>query len=619
MLEEAKRIDLNKFMGIYSKGEDDDVPSDHFVDAQNLVFDPGRVATRPGTAIRFTFTGGTERTTFAEFSNGAATPTLFSMDSNGNLYKDNNPAPVATIAGATSFAAVQYFNKLFICPRNGKVGVGNIYIYDKTTNTVREAGGAAPGAVAPMVVTDGPVGDVPAGDYKVAVCYETDTGFLTPPGPVIATVFSPTSYTAPGNLQINVTDIPIGPANIVARQILITKADGAEYFFVSDLAGGYIDDNTTTSTSLNFFVTDLIESADYLFNLRETIPSGAGVGIFAARLLLWGFVAPDGSLLRLSRVGDPESFDQTLESVIVQKYDGYDIVNTVKLRDILYIFKDLGIHASSDNGDDPVNWDVFVVDNAIGSTILGISTVSPTVGSGSHNDTVTIIDKTGYWLFNGVVQQPDLSYKISKLWNLILDYTPLNPFVDVKNKVIYIVGYNGGILVADYGDGYSPQLFKWCPFYFYEADGITKKVIACAALLDAIGGGDPVLCWMFVNDLNIYQFDDSVTRDVGNGIINSDLTIGSIGFGGMNILKGIRVRVNGVNNLFIKAIGHDSVSYENLKTQQLNTIPGRELVAYSRFMSERIYLKFESNELDAWFDIGRVIYYGDVLYAERPL
>ena len=95
------------------------------------------------------------------------------------------------------------------------------------------------------------------------------------------------SWTAAGSKQVTVTNIPIGPANVVQRLLAFTAEGGASFYHVPDSM--VIDDNTTTSLTVDFSDTILLAgvSMDYLFAQIE-LPDQLGVIDYAERLFWWG-------------------------------------------------------------------------------------------------------------------------------------------------------------------------------------------------------------------------------------------------------------------------------------------------------------------------------------------
>jgi hypothetical protein len=136
-------------------------------------------------------------------------------------------------------------------------------------------------------------GSVDAGVHQVCVIFQTRQGYLTKPGPA-------TSWTASGGKRAVVTNIPVGPSNIVARILSFTGAGGASFFYTSGGAPGLagaelfsgnmvIADNTTTSIAVDFSDAILLAgtNVDNLFRLIE-LSDSAGVIDYAERLFWWG-------------------------------------------------------------------------------------------------------------------------------------------------------------------------------------------------------------------------------------------------------------------------------------------------------------------------------------------
>lgn len=130
-------------------------------------------------------------------------------------------------------------------------------------------------------------GSVNAGVHQACVIFKTRQGYLTQPGPA-------SSWTASGSKRAVVSNIPIGPSNVVARIICFTGAGGASFFYTGNgttLFGGsmMIADNTTTAAVIDFSDATLLAgtNVDDLFRLIE-LSDCAGVIDYAQRLFWWG-------------------------------------------------------------------------------------------------------------------------------------------------------------------------------------------------------------------------------------------------------------------------------------------------------------------------------------------
>jgi len=159
------------------------------------------------------------------------------------------------------------------------VGTNTNVIYGNTTYAVNN------GQVTIIGNTITPIG---AGTRNAFVFFITKTGEWTPASPILAQPF-----TTPSNANLlNVSNIPIGPPNVVARGIAITEAGangvpGANYYVIerpvtltvngvtTTYSSTIINNNTDTTASLSFTDAVLLNSTEVdipgfdLFNLIE--------------------------------------------------------------------------------------------------------------------------------------------------------------------------------------------------------------------------------------------------------------------------------------------------------------------------------------------------------------
>src|SRR5579885_1580866 len=163
---------------------------------------------------------------------------------------------------------------------------------DATHFTVTAATG---GLAASGGGTASAAGSIDAGVHQVCVIFQTRQGYLTAPSPA-------TSWTASGGKRAVVTNIPVGPGNVVARILCFTGAGGASFFYTTggigragastgELFSGnmVIADNTTTSAVVDFSDAILLAgtNVDSLFRLVE-LGDCAGVIDYSQRLFWWG-------------------------------------------------------------------------------------------------------------------------------------------------------------------------------------------------------------------------------------------------------------------------------------------------------------------------------------------
>ena len=164
-------------------------------------------------------------------------------------------------------ASATQFGREYMALADGLMGQDLPRQYDDTNfDRVSQIGPAEGPALADTVAT----GTISPGVHQCSVIFVTRQGYWTAPSP-------PVSWTAAGAKQVNVTNIPTGPSNVVQRLLAFTGSGGANFYQVP--ATMTINDNTTTSLVVDFTDTILLTgmSMDYLFSQIE-LPEPAGRG-----------------------------------------------------------------------------------------------------------------------------------------------------------------------------------------------------------------------------------------------------------------------------------------------------------------------------------------------------
>ena len=174
---------------------------------------------------------------------------------------------------------------------------GSFYVQSVVSSTVFEYSQAGPDASSMIAGTLTPQGQIAPGNRGVVCLFQTRSGFVTAPSPRI-------SWEATGGQYAMVTDIPIGPQNVIARIIAFTGANGGRYFYIpvapqqpgtSDLIGTatVIADNFTTTAMLDFS-DEALEAGiaidvpgNNLFQ-QEVLGPVLGFHAYEGRLLAWG-------------------------------------------------------------------------------------------------------------------------------------------------------------------------------------------------------------------------------------------------------------------------------------------------------------------------------------------
>lgn len=568
-LEDYERKVFDDFLGLYKNGEVDQVPEGFFSDALNIDYNIGQWQTRSGLtdAIIVGYGAGNGKIRrFAAFGDLAIGPLILILDDSGNLYtfsgRTGDAATSVKLSEplATDFSAIKFLGKIYIAFHDGEFGLYGkklkLFIPHPTNPALdefRDAAGLAPISATPLIAVniteifgllgedgspllgedgdrlmgEGGSGIVNAGTYLIAVAYETSSGFITQPGPKIGGVFTPVSVTLDVNGKIGLSNIPIGPAGTTKRRILITQAGLNEYFFLGSEFGGIINDNTTTTATLDFDdITDLVDSADYLFDLLEIIPAPLGLAEYGGRLCTFG-AGDDPSIIRVSLPGEGEAFDSIDGIVIVNKDDGFSLRNCIVIRDVLYACKNLGIFAVRDNGLTPAEWGrPNPIDKSINTCIHGVAEFFKLSNINMARDWTLIADRSGILTFDGIARKPPITDNIDDIWQTMnwLKYHKLVIAVDEQSHKIYCAFPTGSsldnntIIMGDYNKcpGKIPEAssIKWNLWEFRPSNiaispsdiglfGVPPDTVPTLKVGSITGGG------------RIWRLDPAATDDGG--------------------------------------------------------------------------------------------------------
>ncbi len=174
-----------------------------------------------------------------------------------------------------------------------------------TTFTYQQYGPDDFNTMYPGTVT--PKGQAAPGKHQMQIIYLTRQGYTTIPSP-------PVKFIANGDQYLSVTNIPIGPPNIVARILAFTGADGSNFFYIPVPAqvngqvvstATQINDNTTTSVVLDFgdptlFAGLAIDTIGNDLASQMILDSALGFGFYGSRLIAYGMRNRIQSLLGMS-------------------------------------------------------------------------------------------------------------------------------------------------------------------------------------------------------------------------------------------------------------------------------------------------------------------------------
>lgn len=616
-LENYQRVQISEFKGLYQRGLSDSCPPDHAPVCDNMRFNrKGETQTRYGTKVSFNIGHNVGRMFTATFSHGSVAIVL-TCDGAGNIYRSDTGGVLLNVTNMVDFAAINVFGFCLISPISSVAGAGNsVYIWQGATGgsdpiPIRLAAGLAPSSS--FSAANSGTGNVDVGVHQFAVSFITNSGFTTQPGPLISGVFTAVSVTAPGGQEITLTGIPTGPAGTVARQIFVTQADLDLFYYCP---GGFINDNTTTSITVNFYDTDLAVSADSLFDLLQTIPAGnfgeiAGMEFYHGRVFFWG---GEFCLVRASYAGSCESIDNVAGFIqIPDQFDENLVYSSCILQDILYFAKSFGIFSVFDNGGDPSSWQIICVDAGVGS-VGNMGTINLAQPSLPQNNIILLADFGGLYTFTGTITQPPLTWKINDLW-LSLVNGSIHPLLGTtiavdpygKQIYIYIEGPNN-LLVADYNDGLDPDNIKWSIYTFPW----TVTAIGMMFITDSV---DTSYKFRVAGGNTIYRLDPTVSTDNGTDISSTYGTFYvSPNLGALNIFRCIRARAAGSGTLAMTAYSEDNTINLTINPFTLTSTPGRDFTQEFNFMNEKCSIQFAGNN----FLLQRVEVFTDARFPMRP-
>jgi len=620
MLDGHTPTSIIQFNGLFDRGDDESCPPDHFIESLNLFYSFGKASRRDGSSLDITSGFAINRWHIYNRTGEAAR--LLILDNTGKLWDSSVGfvTPILNIPTMVDFSMVTLYGRAYITPHDRNRGIPNevVYVY-QGSGTARPAAGVAPSGAALGVATSTASGVVEAGERIFAVVFESDTGYLSAPGPAIFT-----RYTAPGDFAIDFSGIHIGPAGTIKRYIvssalLPTAYDGnqlsVEYFFIP---GAILNDNTTTVLNgISFYDSQLIASADYLFDQLTTIPAGVGIGKYKGSLVVWGTNASD-RLIYVSDSGKPESIDSVDNVIEVPDDGGGGVKKCVEFRGLLYIHKQQKSYVTSDNGNDPVFWIPDAIDSSVGTDCFGVGEILDQAGT--ILDYYVIADRGALRLMDGTFKT-ELSWKIENRWRRInkAAFSYVQVVVDPILKRIYCAvpldaaTTPSHIFVADFSGGLTAEGIKWDIWVFPTApnsigvdiDHTTKKTIFKFSVLTG----------------NVHKLDSTSSNDYGTTIPYRFKTahLGFSGVDGISQFVVARVRIRGIGSVQLNVSGLDGVNIQSPGQISLGIAPGRPYDFKFNYQTTKATFDFTGgfNSGDT-FDLNKIQIFGSELWLEMP-
>lgn len=539
------------------------------------------------------------------------------------------------ITGMTDFAFISINGRAYISPSTstnlGGLPGEFIYVYDGGgVNMMRKAAGTGPTIAegAMTAANSATAGNVEAGIHVFGVVYETNSGYLTQIGPSAA---YPT-VNATGGFKVDLAAIPIfgggGGTLITKRHIVASKlidpttynGDPASYqlFFVP---GGTIANNTTTTLTVNFFDSELIDDASHLLDLLPELPSVSGFGTYHNRMLAWDIAddfgdANDGiNVCMVSYAGEPEAID-TINGFIQVPRLGTGITYCQEYRDVLYVMQFNKISAFNDNGDVPTSWPSAVVDQGLGCGKYGVVQVG--IYGGINVENFITLNDQGIYMFTGNLATPELSWKIKDYWRSInfadIILGKVQGYNDSLNQFLYIVLPNQGtILVGDYSDGLTAEKIKWSKWTFSNTPGSILLFDKDNKLFISFPSGIHWIAPLTTND----TYAGASAVKIPDPIVIGALLPNTNDDNQMHYC-GARLRVSGSGTLRCKLYGLDNTVTNTLPNQTLSTTPGKEYFLLGTLVSQKARLEMKTTGINETFKVNRYTLFSKAIYTSYP-
>jgi hypothetical protein len=540
------------------------------------------------------------------------------------------------IPGALDFSAVNVFGRLYFTPHDGKRGLANnvVWVYDGT-NIYKAALGSGVATPALTASSSATAGNVGAGIHLVGIIFESMSGYISPPNQAVA-------VTAAGSKKILVSNIPQGPTGTVKRHIVVTKVipsysgNLSDYeFFRIPTGPGTINDNLTTAynSDIDFTDSSLVESIEPQMDLLTEIPAGSFINfVKGGRLVIGGF-ANDGNGVYISDPGDPERFDAVDNYLTVYPGDSEDsLKNSVDYKGTIGLFKSLKSYYTVINDDlVPAEWEVLPLDLGVGTEAHGVSTILDR--SGVHTDKFFVADRSGILMFNGIFQEPELTYKVRDIWRgiernyfykICIVYDPIKEHIYIAYPEVNQTE-NNKILFGDCSQGMSYDKIKWSVWtlpWYMPCIAVDKNFFEGPIVPDP--GTIESTTRFLVSGDTIYEqqaygnspdYTDGGDLDPIAGIVGLAL-LPNKNDGQVNHFAGFSIRVQGGGNMFTSAYGINSFGEYTLPIMPINGTQTGVVRRRMNYITEKMKLVISCS--DSVMTIQNIVVYFKRLYESRP-
>jgi hypothetical protein len=343
----------------------------------------------------------------------------------------------------------------------------------------------------------------------------------------------------------------------------------------------------------------------------------------------------NSSLVRGSRVEDPESYDGINGLLSVSENDGQAIRAAFKLRERLYFVKEHSIHVTQDDGtNEPALWSVAEVTRRVGTPSAR--------GVGIGEDWVVIAHRTGLYIFSGG-EPVKISQEIQPTWNkinwqyahtlwvtvdtkerrilvgapmgtatspseiLMLDYRDLDSAEDIAGRPPVTITYTGRKTATDKTRKWSPWTIAANSSALLERNDGTA-LVALGGGIPGIGGGAPTG--------KIYQLNDAQFSDDGTAIPSYYTTHyfperaveQSLGLGAhRKLFSYLTLYVEGAGNLGLTSFTDTPSAPQAQQPLPMSSPATKDLELPINILGERVAFQVSTNQSGAWFRLQKFI------------
>jgi hypothetical protein len=339
----------------------------------------------------------------------------------------------------------------------------------------------------------------------------------------------------------------------------------------------------------------------------------------------------NASLVRSSRVEDPESYDGINGLLSIAENDGQAIRAAFKLRERLYFVKEHSLFATQDDGtNEPSLWSISEISRRLGT---------PSVrGVGVGEDWVVIADRTGLYIFAGG-EPVKISQEIQPTWNqinwqyghtlwvtvdtkerrifigvplgavtspntvLMLDYRDLDNAEDISGRPPITITYTGRKTATD-------KTRKWSPWTIAaNSCALIERPDGSAAV--AMGAGTPAAG---PPTGKVYQLSDAQFSDDGAAIpsyytthyfperaVEMALNLGAH----RKLFSYLTMFVEGAGNLALTSFTDSASAAQAQQPMPLSVPAAKDLELPINILGERVAFQVSTAQAGAWFRLQK--------------